>query len=88
MGSVKKALNWLLAGAFLLVCALALLFFAPLTETGGSLPVLSWESAELRGPDGEVLLEPKTPQMTFTMELPRPVPPMSFVRHAVALSGK
>ena len=53
MGSVKKALNWLLAGAFLLVCALALLFFAPLTETGGSLPVLSWESAELRGPDGE-----------------------------------
>lgn len=53
MGPVKKALNWLLAGAFLLVCALALLFFAPLTETGGSLPVLSWESAELRGPDGE-----------------------------------
>ena len=42
----------------------------------------------MRGPDGEVLLEPKTPQMTFTMELPRPVPPMSFVRHAVALSGK
>ena len=53
MGSVKKALNWLLAGAFLLVCALTLLFFAPLTETGGSLPVLSWESAELCGPDGE-----------------------------------
>ena len=53
MGSVKKALNWLLAGAFLLVCALTLLFFALLTETGGSLPVLSWESAELRGPDGE-----------------------------------
>ena len=42
----------------------------------------------MRGADGEVLLEPKTPQMTFTMELPRPVPPMSFIRHAVALSGK
>ena len=42
----------------------------------------------MRGPEGEVLLEPKTPQMTFTMELPRPVPPMSFVRHAVALSGR
>ena len=42
----------------------------------------------MRGADGEVLLEPKTPQMTFTMELPRPVPPMSFVRHAVELSGK
>lgn len=50
---MKKALNWLLAGAFPLVCALTLLFFAPLTETGGSLPVLSWESAELRGLDGE-----------------------------------
>ena len=42
----------------------------------------------MRGAAGEVLLEPKTPQMTFTMELPRPVPPMSFVRHAVELSGK
>ena len=39
-------------------------------------------------PEGEVLLEPKTPQMTFTMELPQAVPPMSFIRHAVELSGK
>ena len=38
--------------------------------------------------DGNALTEPKTPQMTFTMQLPRPVPPMSFVRHAVELSGK
>ena len=42
----------------------------------------------MRGPEGEVLLEPKTPQMTFTMELPQAVPPMSFIRHAVKLSGK
>ena len=42
----------------------------------------------MRGPEGEVLLEPKTPQMTFTMELPQVVPPMSFIRHAVELSGK
>lgn len=42
----------------------------------------------MRGPEGEVLLEPKTPQMTFTMELPQAVPPMSFIRHAVELSGK
>lgn len=42
----------------------------------------------MRGPEGEVLTEPKTPQMTFTMELPRPVPPMSFIRHAVDLSGR
>lgn len=42
----------------------------------------------MRGPEGEVLLEPKTPQMTFTMELPQAVPPMSFIRHAVDLGGK
>ena len=34
------------------------------------------------------LTEPKTPQMVFTMQLPRPVPPMSFIRHAVDLGGK
>ena len=31
---------------------------------------------------GLPLTEPKTPQMVFTMQLPHPVPPMSFVRHA------
>lgn len=34
------------------------------------------------------LTEPKTPQMVFTMQLPRPVPPMSFIRHAVDLGGR
>ena len=38
--------------------------------------------------DGRPLEEPKTPQMEFKMRLPQPVPPWSFVRHAVALSGK
>ena len=42
----------------------------------------------MRGAEGESLTEPKTPQMVFQMQLPRPVPPMSFVRHAVELSGK
>lgn len=37
---------------------------------------------------GLPLTEPKTPQMVFTMQLPRPVPPMSFVRHAVDLGGR
>ncbi|MFR6393703.1 MAG: U32 family peptidase C-terminal domain-containing protein, partial [Oscillospiraceae bacterium] len=31
---------------------------------------------------GLPLTEPKTPQMVFTMQLPHPVPPMSFIRHA------
>lgn len=38
--------------------------------------------------DGLTLAEPKTPQMVFTMQLPRPVPPMSFVRYAVDLGGR
>ena len=37
---------------------------------------------------GLPLTEPKTPQMVFTMQLPRPVPPMSFIRHAVDLGGR
>ena len=43
---------------------------------------------EMTDADGLPLFEPKTPQMTFTMPLPRPVPPTSFIRHAVDLSGK
>ncbi len=38
--------------------------------------------------EGLLLAEPKTPQMVFTMQLPRPVPPMSFIRHTVDLGGK
>ena len=36
--------------------------------------------------DGIPLSEPRTPQMTFTMQLPCPVPPLSIVRRAVELS--
>lgn len=42
----------------------------------------------MRDSEGNGLAEPKTPQMVFTMQLPRPVPSMSFIRHEVALSGK
>lgn len=42
----------------------------------------------MRDGEGNELTQPKTPQMVFTMQLPRHVPPMSFVRHAVELSGK
>ena len=38
--------------------------------------------------DGLPLHEPKTPQMVFTMQLPKPAPPLSFLRHAVELSAK
>ena len=48
-----------------------------------SMVVLPMEDLE-----GNALLEPKTPQSRFTMRLPRPVPPLSFIRHAVALSAR
>ena len=38
--------------------------------------------------EGAPLEEPRTPQMTFHMKLPRPVPHMTLVRHAVELSAK
>ncbi len=43
---------------------------------------------ELRDSDGSTVREIKTPQAVFQMKLPRPVPPLSLVRHAVELSGK
>lgn len=38
--------------------------------------------------DGFELPEPRTPQTVFQMKLPHAVPPVSFVRHRVELSGK
>jgi len=43
---------------------------------------------EMRDSDGLAVQEIKTPQTVFQMKLPRPVPPLSLVRHAVELSGK
>lgn len=61
------------------------------------------DTVELVGPDhrpfafeapvmldeaGQRLDEPRTPQMVFRMQLPRPVPPYSILRRAVELSAK
>ncbi|MCR5825382.1 MAG: U32 family peptidase [Oscillospiraceae bacterium] len=37
--------------------------------------------------DGAAQAEVRTPKTVFQMKMPRPVPPMSFVRHKVELSG-
>lgn len=42
----------------------------------------------MTGEDGGALLEPRTPQMVFTMRLPKPVPPWSILRRRVELSGR
>ena len=39
-------------------------------------------------PEGSPLEEPKTPQMKFTMQLPKPVPALSMIRRSVDLSAK
>lgn len=61
------------------------------------------DSLEVAGPDlrpfpitaenmsdieGQPLSEPKTPQMKFTIQLPKPVPPLSMLRRSVDLSAK
>ena len=38
--------------------------------------------------EGTALEEPKTPQMKFTMQLPKPVPALSMIRRSVDLSAK
>ena len=43
---------------------------------------------EMQNEAGEIIDEPRTPQMTFRMKLPHPVPPFTMVRHAVELSAK
>ena len=42
----------------------------------------------MKDTEGAPLEEPRNPQMVFQMQLPKPVPAYSLVRHAVALSGK
>ena len=48
----------------------------------------SWIAGGMQDMDGLPLTEPRTPQMRFRARLPKQVPAMSFVRHAVELSGK
>ena len=55
---------------------------------GPDLRPFSMTVPEMRDEAGEVVEEPKNPQMLFRMKLPRQVPPMTLVRHAVELSAK
>ena len=55
---------------------------------GPDLRPFSLTVPEMQDADGNALTEPKNPQMTFKMQLPKPVPPLTLVRHAVELSAK
>ncbi len=46
------------------------------------------EAADIRDLEGNALHEPRTPQMQFTMQLPKQVPAHSLIRRSVDLSAK
>ena len=49
---------------------------------------LSFTATGITDAEGDALDEPKTPQMTFSMQLPCPVPAYTILRRAVDLSAK
>ena len=55
---------------------------------GPDLRPFSMTVPQMTDAEGLPLEEPKTPQMTFHMKLPRAVPPFTVVRHSVELSAK
>ncbi len=59
-----------------------------LEVVGPDLRPFAVTATELADLEGNPLEEPKTPQMKFTMRLPRPVPPCSLIRRRVDLSAK
>ena len=55
---------------------------------GPNLRPFSMTVPEMTDQEGQLLNEPRTPQMIFHMKLPKAVPPFTLVRHAVELSAK
>lgn len=58
-----------------------------LEVVGPDMKPFSMTAPAMRDADGVELLEPKTPQMLFQMQMPKPVPAYSIVRREVALSA-
>ena len=55
---------------------------------GPDLRPFAFSAGGFTSPEGEALTEVRTPQMVFSMRLPRPVPPWTILRHRVELSAK
>ena len=72
------------------VCSLNNKFRAgdPLEVVGPDLRPFPINAEGMADLDGLPLEEPRTPQMRFTMKLPKPVPPLSMIRRSVDLSAK
>ena len=59
-----------------------------LEAVGPDLRPFSFEAGDMEDMEGNALTEPRTPQMKFTMRLPKPVPAHSMLRRSVDLSAK
>ena len=59
-----------------------------LEAVGPDLRPYSFTVGSMSDSEGLPLEEPRTPQMAFTLQLPKPVPPLSILRRAVDLSAK
>ena len=59
-----------------------------LEVVGPDLRPFAITAGDMKDLEGNVLTEPKTPQMQFTMQLPKQVPALSMIRRAVDLSAK
>ena len=55
---------------------------------GPDLRPFDFTAQDIRDSEGNPLEEPRTPQMRFTMQLPKAVPPFSMIRRSVDLSAK
>ena len=60
----------------------------PLECVGPDSNPFAFEAGAMADMEGNSLEQPRTPQMGFTMRLPRQVPPYSILRRAVELSAK
>ena len=74
----------------LAVCSLRNKFHSgdPLELVGPDTRPLAFSAGDMWDSDGACLEEPRTPQMSFTMQLPCQVPPYTILRRAVDLSAK
>ena len=59
-----------------------------LEAVGPDLRPFSFTPGMMTDAEGQPLEVPRTPQMRFTVHLPKAVPPLTVLRHAVELSGK
>jgi len=59
-----------------------------LEVVGPDMRPFAFNACRITDEEGKALEEPRTPQMKFTMQLPKQVPALSMIRRSVDLSAK